>query len=88
MSTDHKGDKTKQGSQPDSGEAMHGLMTELYPICRSITGEGVRQTLRMLQRHIPLEIHEVPTGTRFSIGRSRRNGISAMLISRMRAEIG
>ena len=45
------------------GAAMHDLMTELYPICRSITGEGVRQTLAVLRRYVPLEIHEVPTGT-------------------------
>lgn len=38
-------------------------MSDLYPLCRSITGEGVRQTLRILQRHIPLEVCEVPTGT-------------------------
>jgi len=38
-------------------------MTRLYPICRSITGEGVRQTLRILQEQIPLQIHEVPTDT-------------------------
>ncbi|MBK8047660.1 MAG: DUF4910 domain-containing protein [Anaerolineales bacterium] len=42
---------------------MVALMTELYPICRSITGDGVRASLRMLQRHIPLHLHEVPTGT-------------------------
>jgi aminopeptidase-like protein len=42
---------------------MHQLIAELYPICRSITGEGVRQTLRILQRQMPLEIHEVPSGT-------------------------
>jgi aminopeptidase-like protein len=42
---------------------MHQLIAELYPICRSITGEGVRQTLRILQRQIPLEIREVPSGT-------------------------
>ncbi len=42
---------------------MLELMTRLYPICRSITGEGVRQTLRILQEQIPLEIHEVSTGT-------------------------
>ncbi len=42
---------------------MYGLIEELYPICRSITGEGVRDTLRILQRHIPLEIQEVPSGT-------------------------
>ncbi|OQW35961.1 MAG: peptidase M28 [Nitrospira sp. SG-bin1] len=43
---------------------MHDLMAELYPICRSITGNGVRETLRVLQKHIPLEIHEVPSGTK------------------------
>ncbi|MCB0107439.1 MAG: DUF4910 domain-containing protein [Caldilineaceae bacterium] len=47
----------------NSGEAMHALMAELYPICRSITGNGVRQTLRILQKQIPLTMHEVPTGT-------------------------
>lgn len=46
----------------DIGQAMHQLMTELYPICRSITGNGVRQTLSILQKHIPLKVHEVPTG--------------------------
>jgi len=45
------------------GGTMYALMAELYPICRSITGEGVRETLHILQRLIPLEIHEVPTGT-------------------------
>ncbi|UVT17873.1 MAG: DUF4910 domain-containing protein [Nitrospira sp.] len=43
---------------------MHNFMAELYPICRSITGEGVRETLRVLQKHIPLEMHEVPSGTK------------------------
>jgi len=42
---------------------LTALISDLYPICRSITGDGVRQTLRMLQRHIPLEICEVATGT-------------------------
>lgn len=45
------------------GQQMHQLMAELYPICRSITGNGVRETLKILQRYIPLTIHEVPTGT-------------------------
>jgi len=45
------------------GERMHRLATELYPICRSITGNGVRQTLAILKREIPMEIHEVPSGT-------------------------
>ena len=46
------------------GLRLHALVSELYPVCRSITGEGVRATLRRLQREIPLEIHEVPSGTR------------------------
>ena len=46
------------------GQEIYGLIKELFPICRSITGNGVRETLRILQRYIPLEIHEVPSGTR------------------------
>ena len=50
---------------PDAplGQAMHDLATRLFPICRSITGPGIRETLRILQEFIPLQIHEVPTGT-------------------------
>ncbi len=48
---------------PESGRQMHELMAQLYPICRSITGDGVRTSLKILQKHIPLEIREVPTGT-------------------------
>jgi len=44
------------------GSEMHRLMGELYPICRSITGNGVRETLRIISRHIPIKIHNVPTG--------------------------
>ncbi len=43
---------------------MHRLVRELYPICRSITGDGVRETLARIQKHITLNIHEVPSGTR------------------------
>jgi aminopeptidase-like protein len=45
------------------GSEIYALITELFPICRSITGGGFRQTLRILQQHIPLEIHEVASGT-------------------------
>ncbi len=45
------------------GREMYALIAELFPICRSITGDGVRQTLKRLQQIIPLDIHEVPTGT-------------------------
>lgn len=43
---------------------MIELMRELYPIPRSLTGDGVRQTLARLSQEVPLEITEVPTGTR------------------------
>ena len=46
-----------------SGKRMHALAAELFPFCRSITGDGVRETLGRLRDRIPLEIHEVPTGT-------------------------
>lgn len=42
---------------------LFGLCEELYPICRSITGDGVRQTLKALSGVIDLSVHEVPTGT-------------------------
>ena len=45
------------------GDRLHELVAELYPICRSITGDGVRETLRRLGATLPLEVHEVPTGT-------------------------
>ena len=45
------------------GAVLHGRIAELYPICRSITGAGVRETLRRLQALIPLAIREVPSGT-------------------------
>jgi aminopeptidase-like protein len=49
---------------PDVGAQMHRLIEELYPICRSITGQGVRETLARVAREIPLEINEVSSGTR------------------------
>ena len=45
------------------GHNMHELAKKLFPICRSITGDGVRQTLAILQQHIPeIKKHEVPSG--------------------------
>jgi len=49
---------------PTSGRELHAFAARLYPICRSITGEGVRETLRLIRARIPLLIREVPTGTR------------------------
>jgi aminopeptidase-like protein len=45
------------------GERLRAFMQELFPICRSITGDGVRETLTAVGRRIPLEVHEVPSGT-------------------------
>ena len=55
---------TRTESATDAlGREMTALIGELYPICRSITGEGIRQTLRRLQGVVPLKLYEVPTGT-------------------------
>ncbi|MGH9158776.1 MAG: DUF4910 domain-containing protein, partial [Vicinamibacteraceae bacterium] len=43
---------------------MYALVERLYPLCRSITGNGVRQTLRMVQEHLPIDLHEVASGTK------------------------
>jgi aminopeptidase-like protein len=45
------------------GRELHDFATELYPICRSITGDGIRETLRIIKEQIPLQIVEVQTGT-------------------------
>ncbi|MFD4195995.1 DUF4910 domain-containing protein [Amycolatopsis thermoflava] len=45
------------------GAWMHALVERLYPLCRSITGDGVRATLDIIGEHIALDRHEVPTGT-------------------------
>lgn len=47
-----------------TGQEMHQLAAQLYPIPRSITGDGVRETIRVLQEHAPLTKYEVPTGTK------------------------
>jgi aminopeptidase-like protein len=46
------------------GGEMYRLIEELYPICRSITGDGVRQTLDVVKKHIPVEMQEIPSGTK------------------------
>jgi len=47
-----------------AGEELCKLVAELYPICRSITGDGVRRTLEIVDREVGgLEVSEVPTGT-------------------------
>lgn len=46
-----------------AGARMHALVRRLYPLCRSITGDGVRATLDIIGERLPLTVHEVPTGT-------------------------
>ena len=47
------------------GQRMFDLIAELFPICRSLTGNGLRKTLRILAREAGgMMMHEVPTGTR------------------------
>lgn len=46
------------------GQDIYDLAVKLYPINRSITGKGVRQTLEILKKIVPeLDIFEIPTGT-------------------------
>jgi aminopeptidase-like protein len=45
------------------GDEIYSLIRELYPICRSITGEGFRETLVRIRKEIPLDVHEVPSGS-------------------------
>jgi len=48
---------------PGIGARLHAFATDIYPICRSITGAGVRETLDHVERLIPLQRTETPTGT-------------------------
>lgn len=47
-----------------AGERMHRFIADLYPVCRSITGDGFRETLGRVRAHVPFEVREVPSGTR------------------------
>ena len=47
----------------EAASELYALVRELYPICRSITGDGVRETLRILAQRLPLEIREIRSGT-------------------------
>lgn len=53
-----------RATTPAEGAFMHELASRLFPICRSITGAGVRETLGILSEILPnIQIHEVPSGT-------------------------
>ena len=46
------------------GENLFALIEKLYPINRSITGDGLRESLRIVQKEIPIVLHEIPSGTK------------------------
>lgn len=48
---------------PDIGKEMYALAARLFPICRSITGDGVRETIKILSEFAPFQQREVATGT-------------------------
>lgn len=52
-----------QSSSADIGRDLHTFASDLYPLCRSITGDGIRETLKKIGTVIPLQLSEVPSGT-------------------------
>jgi aminopeptidase-like protein len=58
-------DRSRPLTMQDFGLSMHALARRLFPICRSLTGNGVRQTLDIIREQLPdLSVYEVPSGTR------------------------
>lgn len=55
--------KPQQYSDSTINERILQTIRDLFPVCRSITGAGLRKTLHYIQKRIPLAIHEVPSGT-------------------------
>jgi aminopeptidase-like protein len=64
--TNFAGGSRQSAKAPDettAGADLYRLVEKLYPICRSLTGDGQRQTLGILREEIDLTVHEVPSGT-------------------------
>lgn len=54
-----------QNSELDIGELMYGIVEELYPLCRSITGTGFRNSIEIIKSYVPeLQVSEVKSGTK------------------------
>lgn len=50
--------------QSKETDRLDSLFDDLFPICRSITGPGLRESLSIISDHIPLEVESVPSGTK------------------------
>jgi len=55
--------KCQPASWAGLGQSLQQFAGELYPICRSITGDGIRRSLEVIRKRIQLQIHEIPSGT-------------------------
>jgi aminopeptidase-like protein len=53
----------KEWDPSREGTELYRIVEALYPLCRSITGDGLRESLRLLQSCVPLSLQEIPTGT-------------------------
>ena len=60
----HQADGKIQERKATRADQMYKFIERLYPICRSITGEGLMETLHQIREHIPVQIYQVPTGTK------------------------
>jgi aminopeptidase-like protein len=57
-------EQTDVSLTPDLGHEMHQFIAQLFPLCRSITGAGTLDTLKLIKEFLPIQIHSVATGTR------------------------
>lgn len=63
MAIEHAGSLAPLIANNRIGQEIYDLAAEIFPICRSITGDGVRGTIDILTKHVPFQRHEIPTGT-------------------------
>lgn len=60
----HLSELKKNINWNSQGNELYRLIERLYPICRSITGNGVRETLTIISEYIPLTVQEIPSGSK------------------------
>ena len=65
VTTSNSSNITTSNTNDTTGNDIYNLCEQLYPIMRSLTGDGNRETLKILQNIVPsLKIHEVPSGSK------------------------